>query len=95
MSDLTPQQQAEVHRNKVARERAIILANYAKLFESEAGVVVLADLKKHFSADKARFTPATDYNPLIAAKIDGQADVIRHILSSIHESKTQTETTGG
>jgi hypothetical protein len=61
-----------------ARETA---GAYARLFASEDGKRVLADLLAKFSPDRPRFHGHSDV--VQAAKIDGQADVIREIQTAI------------
>ena len=79
---------------KAARDRELarIAANYKKLFESDAGRVVMADLERHFKPTRARFDFSTGFEPIKAAKIDGQADVMNHISERIKQAESKPET---
>lgn len=73
------------------RELKRIAANYVKVFESDSGRVVMADLLNHFDPAKPRFT-ITRTESVLAAKIDGQADVMNHIFACIKRAEPKTET---
>jgi hypothetical protein len=54
---------------------------YHRTFETSDGKRVLADISKVFGTHMPTFLPKPDggYDPLHAAKRDGQQDVVKHI----------------
>jgi hypothetical protein len=71
-------------RGAAARELASV---YARVFGSEDGARVLADLRLKFGHHRPRFTLTNGrHDTIAAAKIDGQCDVLREIEEAIKAS---------
>lgn len=68
-------------RQKREQEDRELAAAYCRLFSTEDGKRVLANLMAKYSPDRPRFFNHSD--PVQAAKIDGQSDVLRDIRSAI------------
>lgn len=83
---LEAQKAAAMNRAEISRTLDQIAASYRALFASDSGKIVLADLKKHFNPTKPRFTATTGFDLVKAAKIDGQADVMNHILAQLERA---------
>ena len=71
-------------RTTAARELASV---YARVFGSEDGARILADLRMKFGHHRPRFVFAGGrHDSVAAAKIDGQCDVLREIEEAIKAS---------
>lgn len=88
MNDLDAKQAAAMNRAELSRALDRIAASYLSVFETESGKIVLADLKKHFDPTKPRFTDATGFDMVKAAKIDGQSDVTKHIQAQLDRANS-------
>lgn len=69
------------HRPKLGQEDRELAAAYCRVFSTEDGKRVLADLLAKYSPDRPRFYQHSEI--VLAAKIDGQSDVLRDIRAAI------------
>jgi len=75
-------------RVKRAREAQRLVNAYHRVFGSEAGALVLEDLRREFRVEERVFTPVGRgdhfvYDPLTAALTDGGRAVVLHILEKL------------
>lgn len=79
---------------RVEEATAIMQAKYWETFTQGPGKDVLENLMHTFSPSTSCFGSTNpDYNPIKAAKIDGQGDIVRHICAQIdaHELKLRSQ----
>jgi len=82
--DVERMRKANDARAAAGRELASV---YARVFGSEDGARVLADLRLKFGHHRPRFVCSNGrHDTIAAAKIDGQCDVLREIEEAIKAS---------